>query len=471
MAEQKTTQTLPPIDATIGAGIGNYEALIKKLLTDSVERKTDQWINEYNGVHEIRNRPDKIIGEGDESKSVKVNKIPLRYQKKIVNSSTSFLLGKPVDLILNNKEERYTEPFNTVTEIYKNNKLKYFDKKLFRSFLIETKVAELWYAYIAPGDSPEIKRYRVKLLCKKNGDEINAHFDKFGDMDAFMRKYKTVNDNGDEIDHADIYTATTEYSGIKTGGSWIVKKSPNIIGKIPVIYYEREEPDWMDVQEVIDRIEMLVSRHADTNDYFGDPILKTWGQLLNPPKKGEVGKILQFPANIGGEKSGDASYLEWNSSPESIKLEYNNLKDIIYSITDTPDLSFSNVNSLPNLSGIAIRLMFFAALLKADSNQEVMGECFQRRLNLIKTILSATNVKAGEIFNELSIAIKFNNPLPESVEEIMNALATARGGAPTMSAKTAVQHNPFVDDPEAELKELDKEQAAKSQFTGEAFNI
>ncbi len=469
MAEQKKDVIL--IDQVINDGITkDFDALVKMLMTDPVDREIETWIDEYEGKHVILQRPDKIVGEGEDSKTVIVNKIPILFQKKIVNSAVAFLLGVPVDLILNNAEDKFKEAFAAIEKVYMDNKIHSFDKKLARWFFIETKVAELWYAYIREGDAKEEKRYRVKLLSKKSGYEINAHFDEFGDMDAFTAKYNTLDAEGKEIPNVDIYTAKVIYHAIKAGDSWQFNTIPNLFEKIPVIYYSREAPEWDDVQEAIDRIEMVISRHADTNDYFGDPTLKLWGKLENAPAKGEVGKVLQFSESVNPEAKQDAEYLEWKSSPESIKLEYENLKDIIHSMTDTPDLSFGNVKGLGNLSGITIRLLFFASLLKANMNQEIIGEGFRRRLNLIKTMLLKTNVKGSASIEELDISIKFNNPLPESANEIIEALSVARGGEPTISQKTAVKRNPLVEDPEREIEQLEKEQASRNQL-GESFDI
>ncbi|MBA7546507.1 hypothetical protein ES705_38899 [subsurface metagenome] len=82
----------------------------------------------------------------------------------------------------------------------------------------------------------------------------------------------------------------------------------------------------------IDRVEMLISKSADTNDYFGAPTLKIKGKIADPPEKGEVGKMLRFTGKAGPDGKtdyGDAEYLTWTHAPEAVKLEYETLKDII----------------------------------------------------------------------------------------------------------------------------------------------
>ena len=76
-------------------------------------------------------------------------------------------------------------------------------------------------------------------------------------------------------------------------GIWLVKKTKNLCGKIPVVDDEVDCPDWEDVANLIDKKEMRLSRLSDTNDYFSEPILKTYG-LANLPSKETVGKELNF---------------------------------------------------------------------------------------------------------------------------------------------------------------------------------
>jgi len=177
-----------------------------------------------------------------------------------------------------------------------------------------------------------------------------------------------------------------------------------------VIYYDRDEPEWESVQTEIDKIEMLLSKFSDTNDYFGAPTLKIFGKIINPPEKGEVGRTLRFKGEQGAEgkiEYGDAKYLTWEHAAESIKIEYDILKDIIYSMTSTPDLSFNNVKGLTQTSGETLKFLFMDAILKAKSSEELFGEALTRRINLLKAMLGVVSVKDKQNLDELDIAIEF----------------------------------------------------------------
>jgi SPP1 family phage portal protein len=448
-----------------------YESDFSKLTTvlckDPVERDIEAYKKQYEGEHDILNRPVKTIGKGATLKTIAQAKLVIRYQRKIVNMAVSFLFGKPIKLILDNKEDKYQETFSLINNIWDKNKLDYFNKKLARRLFVETKVAELWYVII---DSDNVKHIKVALLCNQNGDDIYAHFDNNGDLDAFTRRYKLEGADGKTYEHLDIYTAENFFFGVKKE-AWQVEKKENLYGKIPIIYYAQTEPEWASVQSEIDRIEMLVSKSADTNDYFGSPTLKIKGKITNPPEKGEVGKMLRFTGEAGPDGKtdyGDAEYLTWTHAPEAVKLEYETLKDIIYSITSTPDLSFNNVQGLTKTSGEALKFLFMDSILKAKDKEEIFGEGLTRRINLLKAILSITDVKSKKSLEELDISIQFGDILPQSVTEIVKSLSTARGGEAIMSQDEAVRQNPLVSDAEEDIKRMEEEKGKTSKL-GESY--
>jgi len=448
----------------------DYTKLTTALCKDPVERDIGKNIEEYQGEHEILNRPVKTVGTGTSSKRIVQAKLVIRHQRKIVNMAVSFLFGDPVKLSLNNKEESYQEAFGLIQDIWNKNKLEYFNKKLARRLFVETKVAELWYVTI---DNINIKHIKVVLLCSKNGDEIYSHFNENGDLDAFTRKYKLVDVDEKTYDHVDIYTAENIIKGTKKE-NWEVDKKENLYGKIPVIYYQQEEPEWLGVQSEIDRSEMLISKFADTNDYFGSPTLMIKGKIVNPPDKAEVGKLLQFSGEAdiatGKINYGDADYLTWENAPESIKLEYDTLKDIIHAQTSTPDLSFNNVKGLTQTSGETLKYLFMDAILKAKDKEEVFGEALTRRNNLLKAMLGTTSLKDKQKLVELDISIEFGDVLPKSVTELVSSLSTARGGDSIMSQEEAVRKNPLVSDAEEDIERLKKEKGDENSL-GESFNV
>ncbi len=441
------------------------------LIDDKDPDKIKTWIEQYQGDHEILLKPDKTIGEEDDKKTVKTAKLIANFQRKIVNTAAGLLLGNPPTLALNEDED---DPrFDELVDVWDNNNLDSNNKRIMRTNSVETKVAEVWFG-VKKEDDPEVK-IKMKIFATSNGNELFPHFDKEGDMDAFTRKYKKTimhNDKPKEVESVTIWLPEKEINANNIAGTWIFEnEEKNIYGKIPVIYYQQEIPDWFDVQSLINRIEVLISGHADTNDYFSSPLIKLKGKVDVMPDKNDRGKMLL----IGGDKKsdgtivwGDAEYLTWDKSPDSLKLELENLRMLIYSLTQTPDISFNNIKGIHGtISGVALKLMFLDSTLKRSDKLEIYGEGFDRRNNLLKTMLSVTAGKGNTGYDDLDVSVQFHSILPENETEIVNNLSTAVGGEPTMTQKTAVQNNPYVENPEDEFDELERTQGDSLNFNEE----
>lgn len=444
--------------------LNDFKKIIKILCKDAKNREVDKWQKEYDGLHTILDRPVKIIGKDKSRKRVEQAKLVIAYQKKIVKSAVAFLFGDVGKITLNNKEDNLQNAFKLILDVWKNNKLDYFNRKLAKRVFIESHSAELWYI------TPE-KEIKVMLLCEENGDKIYPHFNDLGDMDAFTRSYTITDINGKQHKHTDIYMSDKIIYSTYKDNNWEVEEKPNLFKKIPIIYYSQSKPEWYDVQSEIDRLEMLISKHADTNDYYSSPMLKIYGKLEKPPEKGEIGKMLQFKEEIIEGKSihGDANYMTWDHSPESIKLEAQNLKEIIYSITSTPDLSFNNVKGLGKVSAEALKFMLMDSILKAKNKEEIFGEGLTRRINLLKAMIgNVTNITEKKSMEELNISIAFGNIIPQDIMETIKALSTARAGDVIMSEKTAVAKNPLIENAEVENERLEEERNKLSKL-GESY--
>lgn len=425
----------------------------------------------FEGRHDILSDPDraaKTVGDTPGTQRVvRHTSEMIPFQKRIVNSAVTFLFGAPVTLILNNDEKAALDLINAV---WKKNKLNFFNKELARDLFVECKVAELWHV---PAVLPA--RIRVSLLSTRKGYKFYPHFDEFGDMDAFTVSYSTETAEGRTQENYSIYTANNIIQAVKKDGVWSDKRRSNLIGKIPVVYIEQDEPEWAGVSTQINRLEYLMSNFADTNDYNGSPITQVKGVVSNMPKKEDTGKLVTVAPetnSMTGEVTypGGVEFISWDQAPDSIQLEMDALKDVIYSMTQTPDLSFSNVKGMSAVSGIALRLMFSDALFKSRDKQEIFGPALERRLNIIKAILKLTNIGMANSIENADIDVVFGDVLPQDVKELVGALSVARGGEPIMSEEAAVRRNPLVTDAEKDIQSLAAEKTTMQSF-GESYQV
>lgn len=423
-------------------------------------------------------RPDKLIKKDSGetgvdgnptliTASIPVARIGLPLQKLIVERRVGFMLSDPVKIeaiyVSESDNEKRLEKI--VGRIQNDNKMDYRNKEAARRMMSELECAEIWY--FVPNNEPDevLKNQytlRVKLASPLLGDKLYPLFDETGDLIAFARAYK-IKEDKIEIEHFDVFTSEFEYKYINRDNLWKlnimtdaegnqsnINPIPNAVKKIMVIYHTQPRPEWADVQSMISRLETISSNHADTNDYFGSPVMIVKGIVKGYAQKGETGKILEVE---GDDKSG-AEYLSWDSSPESVKNEKTDLKADIHAMSQTPDISFEKLLSVGNISGIALKLMFIDAHMAVKNKEEIFGIGLQRRLNLLKACIGMViDTSLSNEAKTLQLKPVMTPFLPQNVTEMIDNLSVAVTGG-IMSKESAVEQNPLVEDSETEIERL-----------------
>lgn len=392
-----------------------------------------------------------------------VTRIGIPMQEIIVDRAIGFLNVTDIDLNpIYTKEETESKVYEMTRQIWRANKLDYRNVDIAKKLFSECEVAELWYLVkdekgfwdrvkkvLGLSKTPEFQM-KCKVLAESNGDKLYPYFDSYGDMIAFGREYKLINDENKEIRHFDVYTPEWIYK-FQYEQTWtLVDGRPvqNSFGKIPVIYYRQDLPEWYRVQSMIEQLETRVSNTGDANDYYAYPMLFVKGVIKGFASKGERGKVLQ------GDENTDAKHLTWSEAAESLKLEVETLEKFIYSMTQTPNISFEEMKGLGDVSGVALKLMFLDAHMKANVKKGIFGEAMQRRLNLIKsTIGNVLNVSTNVEAAMLEIEPVFKPYLPSNDKEDIENLSISVGSG-IMSKETAMSMHPYIDNVENELEKV-----------------
>ncbi len=461
--------------------LGDFKLIVEKLAVETVAGRTPQiYRDEYEGKRERRessvdNRPNKSITVYSETETdkdgnpavtgtdtVSVAKIRTNVPKKIVRTATAFLFGGEMNVAFDKVDEA-TAYFKTTFA----DKLKMSSvfNQFARTVMIETKSALVFFPKTVVVDGKTEVQVGVRVLSVANG-EFYPHFDNYGDMDAFMRKYKALDETGVERDYIWIQTADKEITTVDIGGVYATTEQPNLSKKITVVYAEQNEPEWEDITTSMDALEMRLSRLVDTNDYFSEPILKSFGQSALPSKN-TVGKELEFSLEVdpdtGKTYHGDAEYLVWQQSIESTKLEIDEHKNVIFSGTSTPDLSFENLKGINNISGIGMKFMFLDAFIKAAEKREIFGPAVQRSVSVVKAMISnVAQTKFANALKDNAIKVTFRSILPDDLKELVEVLVKANGDKPLNSQETITAQSPFTTDTAEEMKKLQDEAAAES---------
>lgn len=397
--------------------------------------------------------------------TVYVARIPLAIQRLIVSRQSAFLTGGKVELKCKPLNANEQKLYDAVKETWRRNKLDFKNSTIAKAFMSETECAEIWYSKLNEDGTVSMK---CNVFSPSKGYTLTPVFDNLGDLLAFMLGYESTDENGRKIKCMDVYDKDFIAKYEDRGDGWkiipddkekqLFGKIKNPYGKIPVIYYSLEKAIWADVQVMIDRLETLISNFADTNDYNGSPILFAKGNIEGWSAKGEAGKVIQGkddPQGDGGKA--ELSYITWDRAPESIKLEKDMLLDFIYTLTQTPNLSFEQMAGLGDISGAAFdRMMIDAHLKAADLQNGMYGEGVQRRLNFLcyacagaEKILSARDMEISAVFNKFSI---------DDVADRINNAKNANGGLPVISQEESIKMAGLTDDPKATLEAINAQQ-------------
>ncbi|PVH26993.1 phage portal protein [Sphingobacterium corticibacter] len=412
-------------------------------------------------------------------------RLSLSLQDIIVTRRVAFMnLGK-VKLFAepdNTGEER---AFSLLQRLRENNKVAFKESEIANIMNRELQAAKLWYSVDTidathwGGYSAVKKNFKVQVLAPSKGDTLLPVFDNHGDLIYFGRGYEIDAQAGGENGGAsaggseqktkclDVYTIEKLYrfqqgaaagSGSGTGEGWALIDTVELpYGKIPVIYYSRERPIWANVQPLIERLETVISNFADTNDYHASPTLVFKGATgAQAQEKGESGKAVL----LTGEHA-DAKYVTWDQSVDAVKLEIDTLVNFIYSLTQTPNISFEEMKALGNLSGVAFDRVFIDAHLASRREIEGgYGELIQRGINLEKALLASMDTSVSGAMQSLSVTFEAPHFQLEDLDADVTLAIKAKDGG-LISVETAMGISGLVTNVQDEMDRMKGEVPAE----------
>lgn len=415
-------------------------------------------------VHDKTKRPDKTIKVGSddrvegepEVRVEKVARVALALQKLIIKRAASFLFGNDVKYTPDDTGEQVDAVMRAFNKILRNAKSTSLNRKIARSIFGYKECAELWYPVESPATHnkygfPTKTKVKCAVWSPKDGNTLYPYFDSEGDLVAFSREYSQEIE-GKTVSFFETYTNDSHYLFSNAEGGYALvegypKDSP-LEGKIPIVYGHQDYFETENVDGLISRLEKLLSNFADTNDYHASPKIVVKGNIVGWAKKGESGSVIEM------DQEGSAEYLSWNNAPESVKLEIETLLKFIYTISQTPDISFDSVKGLGAISGIALKLLFMDAHLKVQDKRETFDEYLQRRSSIIKSYIGQMNSSLAATCENIDIDPEIEPYMLTSEIDEINMWLAANGNKPLVSHKTSVVGAGLANDPDADFEEI-----------------
>lgn len=415
----------------------------------------------------------KVHVEPKQTKDVDPNRIALPLEQDIVNIQTAFTVGTEPKLECSD-EDSESVIAEAVMQVMKKNKMKYQNKRAVRAWLAEQEVAEYWYVVPDDGFWDKLKRkanemfgsakpqYRLKsaLWSPFRGDKLYPFFDGRGDLVALSREYKRKDLDGAETVCFMCVTRDTVYqwelsNGWKEAGSF-----RHGFSKLPVLYMHRREAYCEKIKSLRIRLEKLLSSYADCIDYHFFPILMLFGDVeqLSGEFKNRVLQLTGLNAN--------AQYLTWNQVPETVKYEAETLLSQIYSLTNTPRISFDSLKGTGNaVSGVAFDYVFMSTHLNVENLNETVGEFMQRRVNFLVSALGSVNASLSEASATADIEVKMQPYRLEDIAQKIDAAVRAVEGG-VWSQRTAVLFAGNADSLKDELEEIGRDRERNAEVEG-----
>ena len=401
-----------------------------------------------------------------ETKLVDPNRISIPLEQDIVNIQTAFTVGIEPTLECTPSDD--DKPmYDAIVQVFKKNKLKYQNRSIVRSWLSETECAEYWYVVKDDGfwrkvksfseNSISIPEYRLKsaVWSPFKGDRLYPFFDEKGDMIAFSREYNIKGLDGVLRLYFMTITKDTVYIW-ESDPDWKVNKVfKHGFEKIPVIYCHRRRAYCDNIKPIRIRIEKLMSENADCIDYHFFPILKLFGDVDN-----FSGEFKNRIVRMSGEGA-DAAYLTWNQSSDPVKHEFEKLLNMAYAMTNTPRISFDQLQGLGNtLSGTAFRFMFMGAHMAVENHSEVIGEFMQRRVNFLVSALGSISQSLKKSASTIDIE---TNIVPYMIDDIGEKVKVAveanQGGV--WSRRKAIVFAGNAERLDEEMNEIEEEMKSR----------
>ncbi len=391
-----------------------------------------------------------------------VNRIAIPIEQDVVNIHTAFTVGTEPTLEAEAKSEDEKDFVNIIKRIYKENKIKYANKKAVRSWLSECEVAEYWYTTESvswwqrilskiTGTKPT-RKLKSALWSPFRGDKLYPYFDNYGDLIAFSREYKVKDDKGSDV----LKFMTIDKVNVTVYVNNEVESTfAHGFNKIPVMYMYRPEPLCAKIKTQRNRFETLLSNFADCLDYNFFPKLTASGVVTDIQNRGTGSEIIQL------ENGAEVAYLTWTQSPDMAKQEHDSLINLMYDLTNTPRVSFNNLKgSGAALSGKAFKYAFMSTHMAVSNHAEVVEEFLQRRLNFIVDSVGILFPKTKTLSDTITLSTDIVPYMIDNrTEDITDAVTAVQGGVASLETGIVLAG---VSDRVAEEKELiEKEQEAQ----------
>lgn len=250
---------------------------------------------------------------------------------------------------------------------------------------------------------------------------------------------------------------------------------PHFKGEVPIIEYLNNKLGIGDFElqiPLIDAYNALMSDRITDKEQFIDSILAIYGTLLSDDELDDAGmskgareamKTLKREKLLEMPDSTKAEYLTRTFDESGVEILKKAIEQDIHKFSHIPCMTDESFGG--NVSGVAMefKLLGMENITKIKTRYYKKG--IRKRLRIFAYFL---NTRSGVRINPNGINMTFKRAMPKNLLEISQYVANLWG---KVSRKTLLSQIPFVDNPEEELEQVEKEEKEAVKRQQEAFGL
>lgn len=214
---------------------------------------------------------------------------------------------------------------------------------------------------------------------------------------------------------------------------------------------------------LIDAYDTLMSDRINDKEQFIDAVLVLYGALMGDDeeetteaqKQLRENKLLELPADAKAE------YLSRQMDESGAEVLRKAIKEDIYNFSHVPN--FMDENFAGNVSGVAMeyKLLGLEMITKVKERQYKKG--LRKRIRLYCNFLKMKAI----LMETGSIVATFSRALPKNLQELAQIVQSLKD---SVSARTLLKLLPFVEDPDYEIEEVEKQKEEDVRRQQELFS-
>lgn len=415
--------------------------LIKKVIDFNEKRRArfDQLDQYYLGQQLIlsREKPDTLFN----------NKVMVNHAKYIVDTTTGYLLGNPVDYQVNDNVN--IEP---LLDAYKAQTMENTDFELAKGCGIFGMNYEYVYA------NEESEPCSVTLDVRNTiivYDDSMVHNKLFGV--TYRPVFKDAKDQ--RPDAYEIVVATDKeliHYRMDFNGTSLdeTDREPHFFGKVPIVEYKNNSEmlgDFEPVLSLIDAYNLIQSDRVNDREQLVDAILCFYGMDFDDEQMSEL-KLKRALSGIPTD--GKVEFLTKTINEGDVDVLRKTIEADIHKISMVPNMS--DANFVGNASGVAIRYKLLAFEQTVKNKERFFEKALMERFELYSHYLSVKS-KMAEVKKEDVDAV-FKRNLPSNDFETSQMITNLRG---LIDDELLAAQLSFVDDA-SDTVAIAKEQAGEA---------